>query len=202
MLTRCSPKTRRGSSACHDDLSCIWLRTKLWCRHAKHSHAEQKRHSVCKLLNERTHTPSLACALFGDVLLECDMDRGRWWGNISVTVISCFLISTLSLNIAGSSGWDTLHHRHSFVRLNENHPRFVFHESHAVDRYSLPCALRHRAARKKMSPINGVGWWDPIVNCPTWCNYVLIKNHLVDSCVSKLKRLVQRHSQQKKGSCF
>lgn len=23
MLTRCSPKTRRGSSSCHDDLSCI-----------------------------------------------------------------------------------------------------------------------------------------------------------------------------------
>lgn len=63
----------------------------------------------------------------------------------------------------------------------------MFHESHVVDCFSVPCALRHRAAQK-MSPINGVGWWDPIVNCPTWCNYVLIKNHLVDSCVSKLKK--------------
>lgn len=25
MLTRCSPKMRRGSSSCHDDLSSIWL---------------------------------------------------------------------------------------------------------------------------------------------------------------------------------
>lgn len=58
----------------------------------------------------------------------------------------------------------------------------------------------------KMSHINGVRWaiqmWTAPRRPAIWCNYALIKNHLVDSCSSKWTRLVQRHSQLRRRSCF
>lgn len=51
MLTRCSPKTRRGSSSCHDDLSSIWPAQTLIhaIQNTLMPNIRQKRRSVCKL---------------------------------------------------------------------------------------------------------------------------------------------------------
>lgn len=95
MLTRCSPKTHRGSSSCHDDLSSIWVRAaatsmKLAERDVQNIR-RKKTEDKNKKTKKKTHTPFIYISTVGgwhDHSFYCPRRVSHPWRTITLSWFS------------------------------------------------------------------------------------------------------------------
>lgn len=157
MLTRCSPKTHRGSSSCHDDLSSIWVRAAATSMKLAERDVQNIRRKKTEDKNKKTKKKKHS------VHLHKHCWRMTWSQLLLSTQGVAPLKNHYSFMIQRTCTGGSLHH---YCRCGR----------------CLSCCVDVR--RCAVSRVNGVRWaiqmWKCAIGPAKWCNYTLIKNHSVD----------------------